>query len=56
MTYEVDADGGDVALLVRVVREAQQETRLADARVADQEQLEEVVTARRTTTLFSIEH
>lgn len=44
-THEVDADGGNVALLVRVVREAQEEAGLADARVADQEQLKQVVTA-----------
>lgn len=44
-THKVDADGGDVALRVRVVREAQQEAGLAHARVPDQQQLEQVVTA-----------
>lgn len=40
---EVHADGGDVALRVRVVREAKQQAGLAHARVADQQQLEQVV-------------
>jgi len=42
-TYEVDADGGDVGLGVGVVGEPQQQARLADTGVADEQQLEEVV-------------
>lgn len=42
-TYEVDADGRDVGLGVGVVRESQQQARLSDARVSDQEKFEEVV-------------
>ena len=40
---EVDADGRDVALRVRVVGEPQQQAGFPDAGVADEEQLEEVV-------------
>ena len=42
-THEVDADGGDVALRVGVISEAQQEAGLADARIADEHELEDVV-------------
>merc|ERR1719326_1363726 len=41
--FEVDADGGDVALRVGVIGKAQQEARLADARVADEHELENVI-------------
>jgi hypothetical protein len=41
--YEVDADGRDVALGIRVVSKAQQQAGLADTRVADQHELEHVV-------------
>ena len=44
--YEVDADGGDVRLGVRVVGESQQQTGLADTGVSDEEELEEVVVSR----------
>lgn len=40
---EVDADGRDVRLCVGVVGKAEEEARLADARVADEEELEEEV-------------
>jgi hypothetical protein len=40
---EVDTDGGDVRFSVRVVGETQQQARLADAGVADQQKFEEVV-------------
>ncbi|KAJ8564111.1 hypothetical protein ON010_g7232 [Phytophthora cinnamomi] len=43
-THKVHANGRDVALRIRVVGETQQQTRLADARVTDQQQLEQVVT------------
>jgi hypothetical protein len=42
-TYEVDTDGGDVGLCVGVVGEPQEQARLADTRVTDEQQLEEVV-------------
>jgi hypothetical protein len=45
-THEVHANSRDVALRVRVIRETEQQTRLADARVTDQQQLEQVVTAQ----------
>eukprot|EP00632_Arachnochrysis_sp_CCMP2950_P005168 CAMPEP_0185700974 /NCGR_PEP_ID=MMETSP1164-20130828/8228_1 /TAXON_ID=1104430 /ORGANISM="Chrysoreinhardia sp, Strain CCMP2950" /LENGTH=465 /DNA_ID=CAMNT_0028367945 /DNA_START=337 /DNA_END=1731 /DNA_ORIENTATION=+ len=43
---EVHPDGRDVRLGVRVIGEAQQKARLPDARVPDEEQLEEVVVLR----------
>lgn len=42
-TYEVNADGRDVALSVGVVGESEQQTRLSDTGVTDQKELEEVV-------------
>jgi hypothetical protein len=42
-TYEVDTNGRDVALRVRVIGETQQEARLSDARVTDKQELEKVV-------------
>jgi hypothetical protein len=42
-TYEVDTDSGDVGLCVGVVGEPQEQARLADTRVTDEQQLEEVV-------------
>lgn len=42
-TYEVDTDGGDVALSVGIIGEPEQQARLADTRVSDEEELEEVV-------------
>jgi hypothetical protein len=36
---EVDTDGGDVRVGVRVISETQQQARLADAGIADQQQL-----------------
>jgi len=41
--FEVDSDGGDVALCVSVVGESKQKTRLAHTRITDQQQLEKVV-------------
>jgi hypothetical protein len=43
VTYKVDADRGDVGLGVGIVGEPQQEARLADTGVTDEQQLEEVV-------------
>lgn len=48
LTYKVDADGAHVRVDKGVVCEAQHQTRLADARVADEQQLENVVTAVAT--------
>ena len=42
-THKIDTDGRDVALGVSVVGESEQQTRLSDTRVTDQEELEEVV-------------
>ena len=42
-TYKVDADGGDVALGVRVVREPQQQAGFPHARVPNQQELKQVV-------------
>ena len=41
--FEVDADGADERRRKRIVRVAEQERRLADATVADDQQLEHVV-------------
>jgi len=43
---EVDTDGGDVALSVGVVSEADEQAGLADAGVADDDELEQVVVLR----------
>jgi hypothetical protein len=42
-THKINTNSRDVALRVRVIGESEQQARLADARVSDQEQLEEVV-------------
>ena len=42
-TYEVDADGGDIGLGVGIVGESQEEARLSDTGITDEEELEEVV-------------
>jgi len=41
--FKVDADSGDVALSVGVVRKSKQQTRLSDTRVSDKEKLEKVI-------------
>ena len=43
MTYEIDPNGGDVGFGVGVIGEPQQEARLSDAGVTDEQKLEEVV-------------
>ena len=50
-THEINADRADIRLRVRVVREPEEQARLADAAVADQEQFEQVVTARAEPTV-----
>ena len=45
---EIDADGADVALRVSVVGEAEEQARLAHARVADEKKLEEVIVPPKT--------
>lgn len=42
-TYEVDANSGDVGFGVGIVGESQQQARLSDSRVTNQEELEEVI-------------
>ena len=52
-THEVDADGADVALCVGVIREPEQQARLAHARVANEQELEQVIAAEvRTNRTF----
>lgn len=43
MTYEVNADGRDVALCVGIIRKAKQKARFADAGISDEEELEQIV-------------
>ena len=42
-THKIDADGRDVALGVCVVGKTEEQARLSDTRVSDEEELEEVV-------------
>lgn len=42
--FEVHADGGNIRLGVRVIRKSEQQARFAHARIANQEQLEQVIT------------
>jgi hypothetical protein len=42
-TYEVDSDGGDVGLGIGVVGESQEQARLSNTGVTDEEELEEIV-------------
>jgi hypothetical protein len=46
-TYKVHANGGDVALCVRVVGESKEEARFPDTRIADEQVLVEVIAARK---------
>ena len=43
---EVNADGGDVRLRVRVVGKSEEQAALPNTRVADQQQLEQIVAER----------
>ena len=43
VTYKVDSNGGNIRLRVRIVSESKQQTRLSDARVSNEEELEEVI-------------
>jgi len=43
-TYEIYADGGNVTLSVGIIGETKQETRLSNSGIADQQQLEQIVT------------
>ncbi|GAT27661.1 autophagy protein Apg9 [Aspergillus luchuensis] len=43
-TYEVNSDGGDVALRVGIVGKTEEQARLSNTRVSDEEQLEEIIT------------
>lgn len=42
-THEVDTDGGDVALSVGIIGKPEQQARLANTGISDEEQLEKVV-------------
>jgi hypothetical protein len=46
-THKVNTDGADVAVDVGVISEPEEEAGLADGGVADQEKLEQVVTANQ---------
>lgn len=48
---EVNTDGGDVALSVGVVSEAEEQAGLAHARITDEKELEEVVAVVVSTTV-----
>lgn len=47
MTYEVDTNGRDVGLCVGVIGESQEEARLSNTGITDEEKLEEVVVSRK---------
>ena len=42
-TYEIDTNGGNIRFSVRVIRKSQQETRLSDTGVTDEEELEKII-------------
>ena len=42
-TYEVDTDGRDVAFGVGIVRETEEQARLSDTGISDEEKLEQIV-------------
>ena len=44
-TYKVYTNGGNVGFRVGIIRKAEQQTRLSDTGVSDQEQFEEVIAA-----------
>ena len=43
---KIDANSADITLSIGVISESKEETGLADAGVADQQQLEQIVTAK----------
>lgn len=45
-TYEVYSDSTDIAFCVCVISKSQQETRFSNAWIADQQQFEEIITAK----------
>lgn len=45
-TYKVNTDGGDVGLSVGIVGESQQQARLSNTGVTDEEELEKVIVSR----------
>lgn len=49
-TYEIDADCTDEAVGEDVIREAEQQTRLSDTRVTNDQELEQVITTKAFTT------
>lgn len=53
-SYKVDTNGGDVRLGVRVVGKTQQQARLSNTRVSDEEELEEIVVSVRVGDLVSV--
>lgn len=45
-THKVNTDGGDVGLSVGIVGESQQQARLSNTGVTDEEELEKVIVSR----------
>ena len=43
MTHEIDTDGGDVGLGVGIVGKSQQQTRLSNTGISDEEELEKII-------------
>lgn len=43
MTHEIDTDSRDIGLGVGVIGESQEQTRLSNAGISDEEELEEIV-------------
>lgn len=47
-TYEVNSDGGDVALRVGIIGKTEEQARLSNTGVSDEEQLEEIIVSSQT--------
>ena len=45
--YEVDTNSGNVAIRVLIIRKTQQQARLTDARISNQQKLEKIVATVR---------
>lgn len=46
MTNEIDTDGGDVGLGVGIIGKSQQQARLSNTGISDEEELEEIIVSR----------
>lgn len=47
MTNEIDTDGGDVGLGVGIIGKSQQQARLSNTGITDEEELEEIIVSRQ---------